>query len=161
MKILRWLLALIVVLAVLVGSLFLGARLHDGPLGPIPGGALASGDWADAPSAGWSFAKDIAEIELQLESQTISRTTWILVRDAQAWIPCSLDFPPGKTWYRSVASDGRALLRIGSKRYAVTLAQDNDPTLPDFARAEVKRKYGKPPPGDSGVMFFRVEPRAR
>ena len=161
MKILRWLLGLVVVLALLVGSLFLGARWHVGPLGPIPGGALASGDWVDAPVADWSFAKDIAEIELQLESQAISRTTWILVRDAQAWIPSSLDFPPGKTWYQKVASDGRAVLRIGGKRYAVTLAQDGDPTLPDFARAEVTRKYGKPPPSESGVLFFRLEPRAR
>jgi len=161
MKILRWLLGLVVVLAVLIGSLFLGARLHDGPLGPIPGGALASGDWVDAASADWSFAKDVAEIELQLESQATSRTTWILVRDAQAWIPCSLGFPPGKTWYQHVASDGRAVLRIGGKRYAVTLAQDEDPTLSDFARAEVTRKYGNAPPGDSGVLFFRVEPRAR
>ena len=161
MKILRWLLGLVAVLAVLVGLLFLGARLHDGPLGPIPGGALASGEWVDASGAGWSFAKDVAEIELQLESQATSRTTWILVRDAQAWIPCSLDFPPGKTWYQHVASDGRAVLRIGGKRYAVTLAQDDDPSLPDFALAEVTRKYGKPPPVESGALFFRLEPRAR
>ena len=32
------------------------------------------------------------------------------------------------------------MLRIDGKRYAVTLAQDADPTLPDFARAEVTRK---------------------
>jgi len=161
MKILRWLLRLVVVLFVLVAALFLGARLHDGPLGPIPGGALASGDWVDPASPDWSFAKDVAEIELQLEGQSTSRTTWILVRDGSAWIPCSLSFPPGKTWYQRVASDGRAVLRIDGKRYAVTLSQDADPTLPDFALAEVTRKYGRPPPSEGGVLLFRVEPRAR
>jgi len=161
MTILRWLFRGVVALAVLILALFLGARLHDGPLGPIPGGALASGEWVDPASPDWSFAKDVAEIELQLESQSTSRTTWILVRDAQAWIPCSLSYPPGKTWYQHVASDGRAVLRIDGKRYAVTLSQDADATLPDFARAEVTRKYGNPPPGDAGVIFFRLEPRPR
>ena len=123
MKILRWLLRIVVALVVLVVALLLGARLHDGPLGPIPGGSLASGEWVDPVSPDWSFAKDVAEIELQLESQSTSRTTWILVRDGKAWIPCSLSYPPGKTWYKKVAADGRAVLRIDGRRYAVTLAQ--------------------------------------
>ena len=161
MKILRWLFRGIVALVVLILALFLGARLHDGPLGPIPGGALASGEWVDPASPDWSFAKDVAEIELQLESQSTSRTTWILVRDQQAWIPCSLGFPPGKTWYQHVASDGRAVLRIDGKRYAVTLSKDADPALPDFARAEVTRKYGSLPSSEAGVIFFRLEPRPR
>jgi hypothetical protein len=161
MKILRWLLRGAVVLGLLIAALFLGARMHDGPLGPILGGALSSGAWVDPASPDWSFAKDVGEIELQLESQSTSRTTWILVRDGSAWIPCSVSFPPGKTWYQQIATDGRAVLRIDGKRYAVTLAQDPDPTLPDFARAEVTRKYGKPPPTEGGAMYFRVEPRAR
>ncbi len=161
MTILRWLFRGVVALVGLILALFVGARMHDGPLGPIPGGAIASGEWVDPASPDWSFAKDVAEIELQLESQSTSRTTWILVRDGAAWIPCSLSFPPGKTWYQHVATDGRAVLRIDGKRYPVTLAQDPDPTLPDFALAEVTRKYGKPPPSEGGSMFFRVEPRAR
>jgi hypothetical protein len=161
MKILGWLLRAVALILVLIVALFLGARLHDGPLGPIPGGSLASGDWVDPAGPDWSFAKDVGEIELQLESQSTSRTTWILVRDGQAWIPCSLGYPPGKTWYQHVASDGRAVLRIDGKRYAVTLSQDADPSLADFARSEVTRKYGRTPPGDAGVIFFRVEPRAR
>lgn len=161
MKVLRWLLGVLVVLVGLVVIVFVGARLHDGPLGPIPGGALASGDWGEMPTADWAFAKDVGEIELQLESQPISRTTWILVRDGRAWIPCSLGYPPGKTWYTKVAQDNRAVLRIGGQRYAVTLSQDDDPSVPEFALPEVKRKYGNAPPTDAGVIFFRVNPRAR
>jgi hypothetical protein len=51
------------------------------------------------------------------------------------------------------------VLRIGGRRYKVLLTRDDDPTLPGFARPEVERKYGAPPPTDAGVLFFRVEPR--
>ena len=161
MTIVRWLLRGVILVILLISMLFLGARVHDGPIGPIPGGAFASGEWVDPVAPDWSFAKDVGEIELQLESQSTSRTTWILVRDGKAFIPVSLSYPPGKSWHLEAVKDGRAVLRIGGKRYAVTLGPDEDPTLPDFARAEVIRKYGTPPPGDGGAMFFRIEPRAR
>ena len=63
---------------------FVAARFHDGPLGPIPGGALASGDLVAQPVADWSFASDIQEIELQLASQSKSRTTWVIVHKGKA-----------------------------------------------------------------------------
>ena len=97
----RWLVRIVVGLSSVRGALvFVGARFHDGPLGPIPGGALASGEIVSAPVTDWSFAKDVAEVELQLESQDHSRTVWILVNDGQAYVPCSLGFPPGKSWYQ-------------------------------------------------------------
>ncbi len=161
MRVLRWLAGIVATLVALGVVVYFGARLHDGPLAMIPGGALSSGEWYELPVSDWSFATDVPEIELQLESQSISRTTWILVRDGAAYIPCSLGFPPGKTWYQEALKDGRAVLRIGGKRYAVALAKDDDPTLTDFARAEVDRKYGGAPPSDAGVWLFRVTSRAR
>ncbi len=139
---------------------YYGARLHDGPLALVPGGPLRAGELYEFPVSDWSFATDVAEIELQLESQRISRTTWILVRGGSAYVPCSLGFPPGKRWYRDAQRDGRAMLRIDGKRYPVTLAQDDDASLVEFARAEVKRKYGNAPPGDARVLFFRIDSRA-
>jgi hypothetical protein len=161
MRVLRWLLGLVAAVIGLAVAVFFGARLHDGPLGPIPGGALASGDFSEPPAGGWAFAQDVGEIELQLESQSTSRTTWILVRGERAWIPCSLGYPPGKNWYTQAQRDGRAVLRIGGRRYAVSLAQDDDPTLPEFAAAEVARKYDFAPPTEAGVLFFRIDPRPR
>jgi hypothetical protein len=142
-----------------VAGYFAPRFLHDGPLGPIPGGPLRSGALVETPVTDWSFARDVSEIELQLETQGRSRTTWILVRDGTAWVPCSLGFPPGKTWYEDAQRDGRAILRIEGKRYPVQLTRDDDPALADFARAEVTRKYVNPPPGDSGALFFRVTSR--
>jgi hypothetical protein len=163
MTLLRWLLRIAVGLAVLVAALFFGARLHDGPLGPIPGGPLEAGALVSEPVGDWSFARDAGEIELQLDSQSRSRTVWFLVHEGQAYVPCSLGFPPGKTWYRDAAKDGRAILRIDGKRYPVALAK-LDPSaaeqLEPALRAEIDRKYGRPPPSDAGVWIFHVSSRA-
>jgi hypothetical protein len=159
---LRWLIRIVVALAALVALLFLGARFHDGPLGPVPGGPLEAGEAVSEPVRDWSFAKDVGEIELQLASQQVSRTTWILVHEGVAYVPCSLGFPPGKSWHEEAARNGRALLRIDGRRYPVTLAKLEDAAvqqLEPVIRAEVNRKYGQPPPTEAGVWLFRVESR--
>lgn len=163
MGVLRWLLRIVVALAALVALLFFAARLHDGPLGPIPGGPLEAGPEVSEPVADWSFAKDVDEIELQLASQGRSRTTWILVHEGQAYVPCSLGFPPGKSWHEDAAVDGRAILRIEGKRYPVTLTKLDDAAVEQMQstlRAEIDRKYGQQPPTPAGVWVFRVESRA-
>ena len=62
------------------GTISSGARFHDGPLAIIPGGPLRAGQWVETPISDWRFATDLDVLELQLESQSTSRTTWILVR---------------------------------------------------------------------------------
>src|SRR5262245_29403237 len=158
----RWLVRILFALIALVALVFVVARFHDGPLGPIPGGALTSGEVVRAPVGDWSFAKDVGEIELQLETQDRSRTTWILVNDGQAYVPCSLGFPPGKSWYKHAAEDGRATLRIAGRRYPVTLTKLDDAEqskLEPALLSEVDRKYGRPPPTNAGVWIFRVASR--
>jgi hypothetical protein len=162
MAALRWLLRIVLGAIALVTLLFFGARFRDGPLGPIPGGALEAGPEVTEPVGDWSFAKDVGEIELQLASQTTSRTTWVLVHEGQAYVPCSLGFPPGKSWYKQAVVDGRATLRIEGKRYPVTLTKLDDAEtlqLEPTVRAEVTRKYGQAPPSDAGVWLFRVTSR--
>lgn len=160
MRIVRMIAGGVVILAVLTLALVFGARLHDGPLAILPGGPLSSGDFVDVPTRDWTFATELSEIELQLESQSVSRTTWILVRGGVAYIPCSLSFPPGKNWYVEAQRDGRAVLRIEGRRYRVDLTRDDDPTLVDFARPEIERKYGGPPSTKAGVLFFRITSRS-
>jgi hypothetical protein len=163
MTILRWLLRLVLAVIVLVALVFLVARFHDGPLGPIPGGALRSGAEVREAVGDWSFAKEVGEIELQLASQSTSRTTWILVFDGQAYVPCSLGLPPGKTWHQRAVVDGRATLRIEGRRYPVTLTKLDDAEverMESTIRAEVTRKYGQAPPSEAGVWLFRVSSRA-
>jgi hypothetical protein len=156
----RWLVRIVLGLAVLAALVYYGARLRDGPLGPIPGGPLRAGELVSEPVADWSFAQDVQEVELQLASQDLSRITWILVRDGQAYIPCSLGYPPGKTWYTLAEKDGRATLRIEGRRYPVTLTRVQDASLEQALRAEAQRKYPRLPPTDAGVWLFRVASRA-
>ena len=88
MTVLRWLIRILAGLVALIALLFVGARFHDGPLGPIPGGPLTSGELVREPIDDWSFAKDVQEIELQLDSERRSRTVWLLVLENQAFVPC-------------------------------------------------------------------------
>ncbi len=145
--------------ALALGVLFVPRFVSDGPVGPILGGPLRSGDWFELPVSDWTFATEVPEVELQLEAQNVSRTTWILVRDGAAYIPCGLGTPPGKGWYKLAERDGRAILRIDGKRYPVSLTKDEDPGVREFARAEVPRKYTVTPSAEGGVLFFKLASR--
>ena len=163
MTVLRWLVRIGAVLVALIALVFFGARFHDGPLGPIPGGSLAAGELVAEPVADWSFVKDTGGIELQLDSQQRSRITWIFFLDGKAYVPCSLGFPPGKNWHQHAAQDGRATLRIDGKRYRVTLTKIDDAVVQqmnDAVHAELTRKYGELPPTEAGVWVFEVTSRA-
>ena len=159
MTALRWLFRIVVLLVLIAGAVVIAARVHDGPFGPIPGGALVSGTPVAESIADWSFAADIEEIELQLESQSTSRTVWVLVQDGKAYVPASVEFPPGKTWHRAALTDGRAILRIDGKKYPVMLAKIEDPAVVEALREVASEKYS-PPPGDDEVWFFSVTSRA-
>mgnify|MGYP003519457942 FL=1 len=158
MTALRWIVRIVLGLAALAGIVFFGARLLDGPLGPIPGGALQSGVMVSGPVGDWSFASDVEEIALQLEAQSRSRTTWILVHEGRAYIPASTEFPPGKTWHRLALEDGRATLRIDGKRYRGTLAKVEDAAVTSAVREIAARKYPSRPPGDA--WLFQVTSRS-
>ena len=164
MRILRWLGIVVAVLVLAVAGLFLGARFADGPIAVVPGGALRSGDWVETPVSDWGFARDENTIELQLESQDTSRTVWILVHEGRAFIPASLSFPPGKTWHRKALSDGSSILRIGGRRYRVTLEKSEEQAVFPALVSEVGRKYGAGPPGSDAenpqVWFFEVTSRS-
>ncbi|HVH16926.1 MAG TPA: DUF2255 family protein [Myxococcota bacterium] len=157
----RWLVRIAFAVIVLLALVFVGARFHDGPLGPIPGGALVSGEVVGQPVVDWSFARDIPEVELQLATENGSRTVWMLVDEGRAYVPCALGFPPGKRWYKEAVKDGRATLRVEGRRYPVTLTKTDDPALAERMRAEVQRKYKTAPPGEGGgVWIFQVASRA-
>jgi hypothetical protein len=156
MVIVRWLVRIVLLVVVLIAVVFVAARLHDGPLGPIPGGPLVRGELVAAPVGDWSFA-DVPEIELQLATQSRSRTTWIIVRDGKAYVPAATGYPPGKTWHRAALADGRAVLRIAGKRYPVTLTKVDDAAVVDAVRAVASKKYPVRPGGE--VWLFAIASR--
>jgi hypothetical protein len=159
MKVLRWLaigIGLVLLFLVLLG---VAARFSDGPIAIFPGGPLQSGEWVEDPAVDWAFASDIQEIEL--ESGGGSRTTWILVLDGEAYIPCSLDFPPGKSWHHNALKRPEAVVRIEGKRYRRRLEQVQDESIKQGLTDIVGEKYGGGPGGDaSRIWFFRLAPAA-
>jgi len=161
MRIISFLFKAVVVIALLVGALFGLARFHDGPISMIPGGPLESGEWVDGLVPDWSFARSIPTIELQLEGDDTSRTVWILVRGDDAYIPCSLGFPPGKEWHLRADENGEAVLRIEGKRYPVHLKRLVEERFVPELEQIASLKYGGGPPGDSEIWFFSVRSRAR
>ena len=160
MRILKIFGGIVAALLFCVAAAFVAARFHDGPLAAIPGGPLSSGELVSSPVSNWSFAAAVETIELQLTEDDISRTTWILVSEGRAFIPCSLGFPPGKDWHLRADQDGRSIVRILGKRYPVTLSRLSNSTLQSELEASVLSKYGGAPSSDAGVWFFSVESRA-
>jgi len=155
-KILRWLGIGLGCLVVLIAAVAFGARFADGPVAVFPGGAFQSGDWVEDTSVDFGFAADIAEIELESGAPPTSRTTWILVEGAKAYVPCSLGFPPGKRWHKEALTKPDAVVRIAGKRYRRTLVKIEDEALEGRLKAIVGDKYSGGPPSDSGVWFFEL-----
>jgi hypothetical protein len=152
MTLLRWLVRLVIALVLGIAALAILARFLDGPVGPLPGGPLRGGDLVSEPVTDWTFAAGEEEIELQLDSQQTSRTTWILVADGRAYIPASTEYPPGKTWHRVALEDGRATLRIAGKRYPVTLTKVDDDALATKVRGVAEAKYPQRPGGEAWLF---------
>ena len=160
MRVLRIIGLLLVAVVVLMVLVALGARFHDGPVGPFPGGPLQVGLLEEEPVSDWSFAADEETIEFQLLSQARSRTAWILVLDGAAFIPCNLGFPPGKSWHERAVEDGRAVLRMQGRRYPVTLERIEDAELAAALEDVLRAKYSGGPPAGSGFWNFRIASRA-
>lgn len=159
MRVIIFLIKAVVTLALLIGITFVFARFHDGPIALIPGGALVGGELVETPVSDWTFAKDIETIELQLDGDDTSRTTWILVHNGRAYIPCSLGFPPGKNWHLRADADGNAVVRVAGSRYPVLMKRlEGSPTESKLVSI-VGTKYGGGPSSDAGVWFFALRSR--
>jgi hypothetical protein len=163
MRILRWIGIVLAVLVVGVALLLVGARFADGPVAMIPGGALRNGELVTEADVDWTFAADEPTVELQLVDPERSRTVWLVVLDGQAYVPCSLDFPPFKTWHEEALKDGRSVLRVGDRRYERQLKRVTDEALLAQLAEIAAEKYELEPGGrfdPTRIWFFHVAPRA-
>jgi hypothetical protein len=135
------------------------ARFADGPLGPFPGGPLVAGDLADEPVTDWAFVENVTEIELQLLDPPRSRTTWILLHEGSAYVPCG--FPNVRIWKQwpyEAQADGRAMIRVDGRRYRVDLVRVEDPTLEGELTRNLERKYASAGRYSGAIWFFRLDP---
>ena len=154
MRILRGLLYLILLIALGIGGVAIGARFNDGPIAIFPGGPLIAGETIDAPIDDWSFAADIEEIEMQLMAQETSRITWIVVHETKAYLPVSLGFPPGKTWHKVADENGAAIIRIDGKKYPVSLSRVMDEGHASQIDGSLSKKYPPLPGGEGSERWY-------
>lgn len=147
------------------------AKLHDGPIGPIAGGALVAGEETPSETFAWESLHAVGEIQMQLLQPPRSRTVWVAVHEGAAYIPCGfLNVPLWKQWPYAALEDGRAVIRVGGeikpadgKKLAVQLVRVEDAAIREAVGKEVARKYNLPGDGNAdedSVWIFRVEPRA-
>jgi hypothetical protein len=166
MALLRWVLGIVVGVAVLIAiSAGLVARVADGPVSILAGGPFTSGELVDAAPDDWSFATDVEEVELQLLEPARSRITWIVVHQGRPYIPCGfLNVPLWKQWPHEAVKDGRALLRHDGKLYPLHADRVTDARLHAELGKLSAAKYGfggGGAPDPDQVWFFRLSPRAQ
>jgi hypothetical protein len=186
MRILRNLsIAVAVLVVLLVAAVLVVQRVSDGPLGPISGGPLRSGELVTERDVDWSVANG-RTIELQLVEPPGSRVTGAMVHEGQLYVPCDLGFlwrrVPStrfrwilatiyrfKHWHEDALRDGRVVLRVAGKRYERQAVRVTDPELLTTLRAKLEagaREFFAPQggllgvPGDpEAIWFFRIDPR--
>ncbi len=144
-SLIRWLGGALIAVLFAFGGLLVLARLSDGPLAIIAGGAFTTGQTVTEHVADWSFVHDIQEVEFQLLDPARSRTTWIIEYEGKAYIPSGyMTTWWGKLWKKwpfEAERDGRILLRIDGKIYERQLVRiDSGPLLAPLT-AELGRKY--------------------
>ena len=155
-------------LLLVVAAVAFGARFADGPVAMFPGGALASGGWSEPGPGDLERLREIGEIEFQLLEPPRSRTTWVVVHDGHAYVPCgALTVEAFKQWPHETMRDGRAVIRFDGKRQRRTVVRVDDPEIRGALFREVARKYpfvaseGDAIPEDpDAAWFFRLDPRA-
>ena len=165
MRVLKWMASVPIVL---IAAVFGITRTADGPIGPLAGGPMKSGELYAGVEPDWSFVRDVREVELQSIDPARSRTTWILDVDGRAFIPCGyMDSTCGRLWKQwpiEAQRDGRAVLRVNGVRYERHMVRVRDPALLAAVVAELARKYvpGLTPAAieSDSLWIFELLPRS-
>ena len=127
----------------------------DGSWGIVPGGSFA--ETSQSAPADWSFAKELAIVEFQLEVPVSSRTSWIMEHDNRFFIPSGyMNSTVGKIWKHwpmHAEKNGDALLRIDGQVFEVRMQRTKEADLLTPILSELARKYmGVVPPIDDEVL---------
>lgn len=137
-------------------------RLHDGPLGPLPGGALVRGTLSQAQRPRWEAAAVGRTIELEVRpAAPWSVTVWAVVYAGDLYVPADF-LNPVKRWPYFVLEDPTVVVRSAGERYRCTAIRVEEPGLLAALRSAFARKYALTPDGfaaHSRVWFFRLEAR--
>jgi hypothetical protein len=159
MRFVKWLAAALgaIVLTILFLDTF-GGYLFDGPLGPIPGGAL-SGPVNSTGDPDWSKLEEELELEIR-PSRPWSLHIWGVVVDGELYSPSA--FGEKRRWPKVVMEDPRVRLRTNGQIYERSLERVTDPELKKRVGEALVAKYGLDPKkaeADDTTWIFHYAPR--
>jgi hypothetical protein len=158
---------LVLVPIVAIGTLLVASGYSDGASPAFGGGELVSGELVTGGEPDWSFARDVPTIELQLVNPLRSRVIWVVVSEGKPYVISGyMSSSIGRLWKRWPAQaerDGRAVVRLGGKRYERTLKRIKTGSVVEGVAAELQRKYGyRVTPADleaGSTWLFELAPR--
>lgn len=136
---------LLLIPVVAIGTLIVASSYSDSASPLFGGGELSSGELVRGPEPDWRLARDLPTIELQLISPARSRVIWIVEHDGTPYVVSGyMGSAIGRLWKRwpvQAERDGRAIVRIGGKRYERTLKRIRTGAVVEGVAAELRRKY--------------------
>jgi hypothetical protein len=159
MRVLRWIggtLVAVIAVALLLDTF--GGWLFDGPLGPIPGGAL-QGPVDPNPRPEWSNLEEVIELEIRPE-RPWSLSVWNVVIDGQLYVPSASG--ARRRWTQVAIADPLARLRTRGRIYELRIEKVEDPELRKRVGEAVARRYGFDPPANAEedtTWYFHLGPR--
>lgn len=168
----KWLIILIVVLALVAGTGLFLMRFADGPAAIVAGGPFKTGTAYNGAEPDWSFLKDRQEVEFQLLDPARSRTTWIVEHQGRIYIPSGyMNTTVGKLWKHwphQAEADGRAILRVDGKLYERQMVRVREGAALPVIVSELGRKYlgnaagmvegGLAQIADGNLWIFELQP---
>jgi len=166
-KIVKWLLILLGVIAAAITLFFVYMRYHDGPIENISGGPFSTGQLVQGTETDWSFIKDRATFEFQTMDPETSRTVWFAVVENKLYVGSAyMKTDIGKIWKQwphYIERDNRALLRVDGKIYERKLIRLSADQVKETVTAEFMRKYNAPlnrqAVASGDVWLFELAPR--
>jgi hypothetical protein len=149
----RTIVLLVLGLTLTVGAISVVARTGDGPLGPFPGGALESGDWAEPPQDWARVLAPGTSVALQVNPvDPRSVTTTSLLSEGRLYVPSLA--AARKRWPQQVLEDPRVVLRHAGRRYHLRAERVSDrrelAPLRDAFEADDR---------DGSTWYFRLDSR--
>lgn len=160
MRILRWVLGGILALVAVVLLLdTFGGYLFDGPLGPIPGGAL-KGPVSAEPHPPLTDLEKVVELEIRPE-RPWSLSVWNVVVDGELYVPSARG--EHRRWTAVAVREPLVRLRTHGQIYELRIERVTDPALRHRLAQALGQRYNFEPPADpeqDTTWFFHLTPRS-
>ena len=154
MKIVRWIGAIVLVLAIGAAGAY---ALRSDPIGPLAGRQLR-GPEVSEPVSDWSFTDEFDLIAVETRpAAPHSVTTICFTHEGALYVPATRG--SAKSWTHYAVSDPRVRLKIGDKIYPARATRVSDTSQREAMVAAARAKYdfegdGSPP---EDVWLFRMD----